>query len=88
MILIPLRLIKELEIRGYEVIHCENNIQFDNYLAISLVTGIYCQVKLFGLSIVQLLIFTCLFTIIKEPIPYFGLFMIGNECGSHHSRIK
>ena len=30
------RLIKDLEVRGYEVTHCENNICFDNYhLAIS-----------------------------------------------------
>ena len=71
------RLIKELEIRGYEVIHCENNIQFDNYyLAISFgyrhilssktIRAIDCPIINLHMSFLPYN---------KGAHPYFGLFM-------------
>ncbi len=77
------RLIKELEIRGYEVIHCENNIQFDNYyLAISFgyrhilssktIRAIDCPIINLHMSFLPYN---------KGAHPIFWAFYDGNECG-------
>ena len=74
------RLIKELEIRGYETIHCENNIQFDNYyLAISFGYRHILSSKTIRAIDCQLLIFTCFLFCTRTSI--FWAFYDGNRCG-------
>lgn len=77
------RLINELEVRGYEVVNCENNIEFDDYyLAISFgyrhilskntIRAINCPIINLHMSFLPYN---------KGAHPIFWAFYDGNECG-------